>query len=146
MVRDMRSTTPDRTSRPSKAVAKPTYRCSECGLEAAKWHGRCPECQAWGTLIEGGPAQLMLKRVTAGPVSAPAQRIDQVSADQVSPQASGVSELDRVLGGGLTPGAVVLLAGEPGVGKSTLLLAASKEWATRGQGPVLIVSGEESAA
>jgi len=146
MVRDMRSTTPDRTSRPSKSVAKPTYRCSECGLEAAKWHGRCPECQAWGTLIEGGPAQVMLKRLTAGPVSSPAQRIDQVSADQVSPQASGVAELDRVLGGGLTPGAVVLLAGEPGVGKSTLLLAASKEWATRGQGPVLIVSGEESAA
>ena len=146
MVRDMRSTTPDRTSRPSKSVAKPTYRCSDCGLEAAKWHGRCPECQAWGTLIEGGPAQVMLKRLTAGPVSSPAQRIDQVSADQVSPQASGVAELDRVLGGGLTPGAVVLLAGEPGVGKSTLLLAASKEWATRGQGPVLIVSGEESAA
>ena len=146
MVRDMRSSTPDRTSRPSKTAPKSSYRCSECGLEAGKWHGRCPECQAWGTLIEGGPAQVMLKRLTAGPVSSPARRIDQVSADQVSPQASGVTELDRVLGGGLTPGAVVLLAGEPGVGKSTLLLAAAKEWATRGQGPVLIVSGEESAA
>ena len=146
MVRGMRSTTPDRTSRPSKAAARPTYRCTECGLEAAKWHGRCPECQAWGTLIEGGAGPGHAQRLTAGPVSAPAQRIDQVSADQVSPQASGVGELDRVLGGGLTPGAVVLLAGEPGVGKSTLLLAAAKEWATRGQGPVLIVSGEESAA
>ena len=145
-VRHMRSTMPDRSSRPSKSAVKPAFRCNECGHEAAKWHGRCPECQAWGTLIEAAPAAVTLRRLTAGPVTTPAQRIDQVSADQVSPQASGVTELDRVLGGGLTPGAVVLLAGEPGVGKSTLLLSAAKEWASNGQGPVLIVSGEESAA
>ena len=142
----MRSGQPERTSRTTKATAKPAYRCSECGHDAAKWHGRCPECQAWGTLLEAGPARVLLHRVPAGPVSTPALRIDQVSADAVSPQASGVAELDRVLGGGLTPGAVVLLAGEPGVGKSTLLLAAAAQWASRGQGPVLIVSGEESAA
>jgi DNA repair protein RadA/Sms len=142
----MRSTTPDRSSRAGKAAPKPAFRCNECGLEAAKWHGRCPECQAWGTLIEAAPAAVTLRRLTAGAVTAPAQRIDLVSADQVSPQASGVAELDRVLGGGLTPGAVILLAGEPGVGKSTLLLSAAKEWASKGQGPVLIVSGEESAA
>ena len=146
MVRAMRSTQLDRASRTTKAAAKPAYRCTDCGLEAAKWHGRCPECQAWGTLTESGPAAVMLRKVPAGPVTTPAQRIDEVPADTVNPQASGVAELDRVLGGGLTPGAVVLLAGEPGVGKSTLLLCAAKEWASRGQGPVLIVSGEESAA
>jgi len=137
---------PERSSRPAKAVVKPAFRCADCGHEAAKWHGRCPECQAWGTLTEAGPAAVTLRRLTAGAVTIPAQRIDLVSADQVAPQASGVAELDRVLGGGLTPGAVVLLAGEPGVGKSTLLLSAAKAWAIRGQGPVLIVSGEESAA
>jgi DNA repair protein RadA/Sms len=88
----------------------------------------------------------MLRRVSAGAVTAPAQRIQQVSADLVRPQASGLGELDRVLGGGLIPGGVILLAGEPGVGKSTLLLAAAQAWAARGQGSVLIVSGEESAA
>jgi DNA repair protein RadA/Sms len=96
-------------------------------------------------LTEAGQATAMLRRVTAGAVTAPAQRIQQVSADVVRPQASGLAELDRVLGGGLIPGGVVLLAGEPGVGKSTLLLAAAQAWAARGQGSVLIVSGEESA-
>jgi DNA repair protein RadA/Sms len=96
-------------------------------------------------LTEAGQATAMLRRVTAGAVTAPAQRIQQVSADVVRPQASGLAELDRVLGGGLIPGGVVLLAGEPGVGKSTLLLAAAHAWAARGQGSVLIVSGEESA-
>jgi len=142
----MRSTQLDRSAKPVKAPAKSSYRCTECGRDAAKWQGRCPECQAWGTLTEVGATRTTLRRISAGPVTTPARRIGDVSADQVSPQASGVAELDRVLGGGLTPGAVVLLAGEPGVGKSTLLLAAAKEWAGRGQGPVLIVSGEESAA
>lgn len=142
----MRSSPSDRTSRTTKAVVRPAYRCTECGLEAAKWHGRCPECQAWGSLDEVGSAKVLLRRTAPGPVSLPAQRMDQVSADLVSPQPSGLGELDRVLGGGLTPGAVVLLAGEPGVGKSTLLLSAAQAWASREQGPVLIVSGEESAA
>ncbi|MGS0687557.1 DNA repair protein RadA [Nakamurella sp. GG22] len=142
----MRSSPMDRTSKSAKAVIRPAYRCTECGLDAAKWHGRCPECQAWGSLDEVGSAKVLLPRTVPGPVSTPAQRIDQVSADLVSPQPSGLGELDRVLGGGLTPGAVVLLAGEPGVGKSTLLLSAAQAWASRDQGPVLIVSGEESAA
>ncbi len=142
----MRSTASDRASKTPKPAARASYRCTECGLEAVKWQGRCPECQAWGTLVESGPAAVMIRRLTPGPVTTAALRIDMVPADQVQPQPSGVGELDRVLGGGLTPGAVVLLAGEPGVGKSTLLLRTAKEWAARGQGPVLIVSGEESAA
>ena len=106
-----------------------------------KWHGRCPECQAWGTLVEAAPAKIALRRMSAGSVARPAVRIDQVSAELVGPRPSGLAELDRVLGGGLIPGAVILLAGEPGVGKSTLLLSAAKAWAASGQGRVLIVTG-----
>ena len=126
--------------------ARPGYQCTECGNASAKWHGRCPECQAWGTLAEVGAPRATLRRVTAGPVSAPAVPIGQVSADAVHARPSGLAELDRVLGGGLVPGGVVLLAGEPGVGKSTLLLSAAAAWAGGGQGAVLMVSGEESAA
>lgn len=101
--------------------ALPAYRCTECGWTAAKWVGRCGECQAWGTVIESGAA-------VAGPatkatyVSSPALPVTEVAATASARQGTGVTELDRVLGGGLVPGAVILLAGEPGVGKSTLLL------------------------
>ena len=125
---------------------RPAFRCSGCGHETSKWHGRCPECQAWGTLDEGPAPGSVVRRMSAGPVTHPARRIGEVSADVVRPTASGVAEFDRVLGGGLTPGAVILLAGEPGVGKSTLLLATARAWAAQGHGPVLVVTGEESAA
>ncbi len=126
-------------------AARPSFHCTECGLTVAKWHGRCPECQAWGTLTEVGPVSGTLRKVSAGPVSEPARRLSEISADSISVRPSGIGELDRVLGGGLVPGSVVLLAGEPGVGKSTLLLAAAQSWAERGNGPVLIITGEESA-
>lgn len=126
--------------------ARPTFTCTECGHHASRWLGRCPECQAWGSLAEhGGGVQAVLRKVSAGPVTRPALPIDQVSTDAAVARPSGVPELDRVLGGGLVPGGVVLLAGEPGVGKSTLLLAAAQAWAAGGQGRVLVVSGEESA-
>src|SRR4051812_30507330 len=105
-----------------KAAARPAYRCDDCGLEVAKWVGRCPECQAWGTIGEAGRPHAT---VSAGPVSAPARPIGAVPADGASHRPTGVPELDRVLGGGLVPGSVVLLAGEPGVGKSTLLISAA---------------------
>ncbi len=133
-------------SRTPARPLRPAFRCSACGHETAKWHGRCPECQAWGSLDEGPAPGSSVRRLSPGPVTHPAQRIREVSAEVVRPTASGLAELDRVLGGGLTPGAVILLAGEPGVGKSTLLLAAAKAWAERGHGPVLVVTGEESAA
>ena len=135
----MRPKTPPRSPRPA-------FRCSGCGHETTKWHGRCPECRAWGTLDEGPAPGVVVRRITPGPVAHPARRIAEVSGDVVRPTASGVAEFDRVLGGGLTPGAVILLAGEPGVGKSTLLLAAARAWAGQGHGPVLVVTGEESAA
>lgn len=124
-----------------------SYRCGECGFEAAKWVGRCPECQAWGTLEERGDARPVIARVAAGAPSAPARPIAQVDLESAQAKRTGVPELDRVLGGGLVPGAVVLLAGEPGVGKSTLLLEVAYRWAARDgvAVPSLYVTGEESA-
>ncbi|MTD14523.1 DNA repair protein RadA [Nakamurella sp. YIM 132087] len=122
------------------------FRCSECGAGTPKWAGRCPQCQAWGSLAEAGGGPAVLRRIGAGPVTAPARPIDRVDATAVQARPSGVPELDRVLGGGLVPGGVVLLAGEPGVGKSTLLLSAAHAWAAGGRSPALIVTGEESAA
>ncbi|MDQ6875481.1 MAG: DNA repair protein RadA [Actinomycetota bacterium] len=127
-------------SRPARAA----YRCDECGHPAGKWLGRCPECQAWGSLLEVGPAGAT-RAVSSGPVSAPALPIGEVDMVAARSRPTGVPELDRVLGGGLVPGAVVLLAGEPGVGKSTLLLTVAHEYAAGGR-PALIVTGEESAA
>ncbi len=126
------------------------YRCTECGWQAAKWTGRCGECQAWGTVEEAAsarPARAGVRAVTyrtAAPVSTPARPIGQVDATDARARPVGLDELDRVLGGGLVPGAVLLLAGEPGVGKSTLLLEAAALAAE--SGPVLYITGEESAA
>ncbi|HEY7859166.1 MAG TPA: DNA repair protein RadA [Candidatus Nanopelagicales bacterium] len=124
-------------------TAAPSYRCAECGWTATKWQGRCGECQAWGTLEQAGAPRL--REVTAGPVTSPAVPIGEVSVVTAAAIPSGVDELDRVLGGGLVPGSVVLLAGEPGVGKSTLLLEVAARHAT-GQRRALYVTGEESAA
>ena len=121
----------------------PTYRCAECGWTTAKWVGRCGECQAWGTVEETG--QPVARTTAAAAVTRPAQRIADVDATTAAFQATRIDELDRVLGGGLIPGAVILLAGEPGVGKSTLLLDVAARVARLGR-DVLYVTGEESAA
>jgi DNA repair protein RadA/Sms len=113
----------------SKARPRASYRCSECGWETAKWMGRCGECQAWGSVVEEAAPQ---GRTAAGPVSTPAVPISQVSVEDSRSRTSGVPELDRVLGGGIVPGAAVLLAGEPGVGKSTLLLEVAAQSARSG--------------
>src|SRR5580658_10454395 len=111
------------------------YRCTECGWQSLKWSGRCGECQAWGTVEEAGAPRLArtsrlvahrsvshhsVSHHSGAPVSTPAVPIGQVDTADASARPTGLDELDRVLGGGLVPGAVVLLAGEPGVGKSTL--------------------------
>ena len=119
------------------------YRCSDCGWVAAKWVGRCGECQAWGTVEEvGAPRARTTATVTAQSPAVPIGTVDIASARAVP---TGISELDRVLGGGFVPGAVLLLAGEPGVGKSTLLLDTAATWARAGR-RALYVTGEESAA
>ncbi|MGV9379154.1 DNA repair protein RadA [Nonomuraea sp. NPDC003707] len=127
----------------AKTAQKPGYRCAECGWRTTKWVGRCGECQAWGTVEEEG-ARAGANVVQAGATTAPAVPIGQVKAEIAAARTTGVGELDRVLGGGLVPGAVVLLAGEPGIGKSTLLLEAAASMAEREK--VLYVTGEESAA
>ncbi len=126
-----------------KARTRPAYRCSECGWETPKWVGRCGECQAWGAVAETAVVAHATSR--AGAVTTPAVPIGQVSVEHSRFRSSGVPELDRVLGGGLVPGAAILLAGEPGVGKSTLLLEVAAQTA-RYHRRTLYVTGEESAS
>jgi DNA repair protein RadA/Sms len=142
---------------PRSATAT-AFQCSACGWRTSKWTGRCGDCDAWGTVIErpdedpgraGARGQLRTAQLRAAQLR-PAQPttaavpIGDVDAAAAKARPTGMSELDRVLGGGLVPGAVVLLAGEPGVGKSTLLLEAGALAAASGR--VLYVTGEESAA
>ena len=122
------------------------HTCSECGYSSPKWLGRCPECGSWGTLQEEAPVA-----AAAGPVRAaaltptsPATPITKIDAAAAHTVASGIGELDRVLGSGVVPGSVVLMAGEPGVGKSTLLLEVASRWAGLGR-TALYVTAEESA-
>jgi DNA repair protein RadA/Sms len=129
-------------TRSNGKAPRPGYHCNECGWETGKWVGRCGECQAWGTVVEKSAPK---SRVQAGPVTAPARPIAEVEIEDSRSRTSGVPELDRVLGGGLVPGAAILIAGEPGVGKSTLLLEVAAQTA-RLRHRVLYVTGEESAA
>jgi DNA repair protein RadA/Sms len=132
----------------AKTRDRPAYRCAECGHTPPRWVGRCPECQAWGSVAEVGAAPVALRpltaAVTAGAVTTPARPIAEIDVEAARARPTGVGELDRVLGGGLVPGAVLLLAGEPGVGKSTLLLDVARQYAAGGT--ALVVTGEESAA
>jgi DNA repair protein RadA/Sms len=124
------------------AKVRAEFRCGECGWTASKWVGRCGECQAWGTVEQAGARA---QGVTAGPVSAAARPIVEIPVDHATARPTGVDELDRVLGGGMLPGGVALLAGEPGVGKSTLLLDVAARAARSGL-TTLYVTGEESVA
>ncbi|WP_181274715.1 DNA repair protein RadA [Brevibacterium oceani] len=119
-----------------------SFTCTECGYSTVKWLGRCPECQAWGTLEEKGANASKVK--TKVKKSSGAKSINEVDSSQAQARSTFVSEFDRVLGGGIVPGAVVLLSGEPGVGKSTLLLDVAARIAKFGT-KVLYVTGEESA-
>ncbi len=124
----------------SSSAVRAVFRCAECGWKAPKWVGRCGECQTWGSVSEAAGTSRV---PSAGPVAAAAQPMTHVDLARSVAEPTGVAELDRVLGGGLVPGAVVLLAGEPGVGKSTLLLQVVAAVAARGV-RALYVTGEES--
>lgn len=127
----------------AKTKSRPGYHCTDCGWTSARWVGRCGECQTWGSVVEDGAPKLA--QIQTQVPESKAMPISQVSARAAARALTGVGELDRVLGDGLVPGAVVLLAGEPGVGKSTLVLEVAARWAKAGR-RTLYVSGEESAA
>lgn len=125
----------------------PGYHCTECGWTTVKWVGRCGECQTWGSVVEVSERTGIRSRVHA---IAPnehsrARPITEIDETDVGHVPSGISELDRVLGGGIVPGAAILLSGEPGVGKSTLLLEVASRAAHAGR-KTLYVSAEESVA
>jgi DNA repair protein RadA/Sms len=123
------------------------FSCSACGAQTPKWHGQCPSCGEWNALVEeraptGGRAPRAAR--AGGPAPRPVP-LREVSVERAPRLQTGIGELDRVLGGGLVPGSVVLLGGSPGIGKSTLTNMALGHLAAAGQ-PTLYVSGEESAA
>jgi DNA repair protein RadA/Sms len=130
-------------------VARPrsVFACTECGAQQPRWLGRCPECAAWNTLVEegmagaGAPARDLLALEQAAGGAKP-RALREIEASGAPRMETGVAELDRVLGGGLVPGSVVLLAGEPGIGKSTLALQLAA--GARSRAPILYVTGEES--
>ena len=119
--------------------AKTVFVCKECGNESAKWMGKCPGCGSWNSMIEEVIEKTSEAKIRkkVSPVL-----IKDVSTDEGERHSAGSSELDRVLGGGIVKGSLVLCGGEPGIGKSTLLLQVAKF--ASGSGKVLYVSGEES--
>ncbi|ODU75831.1 MAG: DNA repair protein RadA [Microbacterium sp. SCN 71-21] len=130
---------------PTRKAAPPAYRCTECGWTTAKWAGRCAECQQWGTVVEAATETGIVRQVSAVAPTRSARPITTIDTRDAQRRTSGVAEFDRVLGGGLVPGAAILLSGEPGVGKSTLLLEVAAQSARAGR-RVLYASGEESTA
>ena len=110
-------------------MAKSTsrYFCKECGYESAKWLGQCPSCRAWNTFVEepvakASPASGFSRNTVSRPPRQRPVRVDEIALEKEDRIPTGFQELDRVLGGGVVPGSVTLIAGEPGIGKSTLLL------------------------
>src|SRR5262245_4006244 len=126
------------------------FSCTSCGSQSPKWLGRCPDCGEWNSFVEekaapaNGGAAMSDRRGAAAALGGNHARlyadVDTVVAERLT---TGISEFDRVLGGGVVPGSLVLLGGEPGIGKSTLLLQAAAHFAKE-IGPVLYCSGEES--
>src|SRR5947208_14752020 len=127
------------------ASARSVFRCTDCGAEQPKWGGRCEACGAWNTLVEEAVGRTG-RRADRGPSpsGSPPVRLSALGAGQgVERWRTGLPEFDFVLGGGIVPGSVVLVGGEPGIGKSTLLLQCAARLEAAGV-PTLYVSGEES--
>jgi len=125
------------------AKAKTQYTCTECGAVEPKWQGQCPSCHAWNTLVETVPETVTQSRFASLAPTAQLQKLADVEAQDVSRQATGIAEFDRVLGGGLVAGGVVLIGGDPGIGKSTLLLQTVCKVSQSLK--AFYISGEESA-
>ncbi|MCE7526838.1 DNA repair protein RadA [Polynucleobacter sp. IMCC 30228] len=127
------------------AKVKTIYVCQACGGTSAKWQGQCPTCQAWNTLEESIAETPSAPRFQGLAQAIPRQKLATIQAEDLPRLPTGIEEFDRVLGGGLVPGGVVLLGGDPGIGKSTLLLQALAQMSAAGVS-ALYSSGEESAA
>ena len=116
--------------------------CGECGYETGKWFGKCPSCGSWNTLVEMTVAEAPKRAaMSSGHGSV---KLSEVEGRDAARTKTGIGELDRVLGGGIVAGSVILIGGDPGIGKSTLLMQAASELIAHA--PVLYVSGEESKA
>ncbi|OXC80353.1 DNA repair protein RadA [Caballeronia sordidicola] len=126
------------------AKVKTLYVCTECGGQAPKWQGQCPACGTWNTLVESVAETPSAHRFQALAKTSAVQRLSEIEASDVPRFTTGIGEFDRVLGGGLVAGGVVLIGGDPGIGKSTLLLQSLAEIAR--ERPALYISGEESGA
>ena len=126
------------------AKAKKTaYFCKECGMESSKWLGQCPGCGAWGSFVEEPVVRTSTGKAVAHKESRQPSKLSEVEFSEDTRIASGIEELDRVLGGGIVVGSLVLVGGDPGIGKSTLLLQMCQKLVQQGK-KVLYVSGEES--
>jgi DNA repair protein RadA/Sms len=129
--------------------AKPVFVCQECGVQRPKWQGKCDDCGAWSSFVEERPFEGVMGGPTTHRYAMPgtqtpgAKKYAEIEASRADRITTGIGEFDRVLGGGIVPGSLVLLGGEPGIGKSTLLLQAAANFA-HSIGPVLYASGEES--
>ena len=128
--------------------SKTVYICSSCGYETAKWAGKCPDCGEWNTMEESVKAPAAASRFSAAarpavPLLTRPQTIQEIDSDDEHRYHTGLSELDRVLGGGLVKGSLVLISGDPGIGKSTILLQICEYLGQNLR--ILYVSGEESA-
>jgi DNA repair protein RadA/Sms len=121
-------------------MPRTVFTCSACGSETAKWMGQCPGCNAWNTLVEEARGKAKATRTASRP-----QRLHEVEAPRYARLHTGIGELDRILGGGVVPGSLVLIGGSPGIGKSTLTSMALGNLEDAGR-RTLYVSGEESAA
>ncbi len=121
---------------------KSLYACQSCGATSPKWQGQCPGCGEWNTLVESVPEPRTTGRFQSLAADGAIRQLHEVDASELPRTPTGIDELDRVLGGGLVPGGVVLIGGDPGIGKSTLLLQALTSLASSSR--VLYVSGEES--
>ena len=126
------------------AKNKTIFVCNECGYESAKWLGKCPACNSWNTFFEQKIVETKNSNnnLNDGKINTP-QKLNSYVASEKVRTSTGFGELDRVLGGGLVKGSLILLGGEPGIGKSTLILQICNK--VKGEGNVLYVSGEESA-
>src|SRR6187431_2082436 len=129
--------------------AKPVFVCQECGVQRPKWQGKCDDCGAWSSFVEERPFEGVMGGPTTHRYAMPgiatpgAKKYAEIETSKADRITTGITEFDRVLGGGIVPGSLILLGGEPGIGKSTLLLQAAANFAHT-VGPVLYASGEES--